>query len=348
MQAAQVLFDRCVASGPIIGRCSTTYIFGLALNSAYSFGVGGDGVGCLFVAPTTSDLVAVYFFANGKTGSPGSLTIELRNAVSTAQPGSTLHASMTVAAPSAANQWVGVTFGTPYGCQRNALYVICVGAPSGSGADYAAICYRSAVYYDRSSYFALRASTTVNGFVSANGQATTMPILLEFADGTLLGCPYTTLASWPSTSRERGIYITGLDEDTCLTAIMRAYSTAVDGLKVYDGSAAPGATPLATFSCNPTMNYGWLDYRFRRKREYRVVFTFSGTSTVPGYFEIEDSTDDLEACGFGAGKIIATIDDGAGGWTDYADRWPLMALLIGSTPQISRVQNHDLVMGGGL
>jgi len=189
----------------------------------------------------------------------------------------------------------------------------------------------------------LDCKSSADGFATNGATQATPPCVLKFADGTICGSPFTTSANYASTTLERGIKLSGLTEDAILSGVLIGLAaTNYSGLKIYSGATAPGGTPDLTV----TFGVGeadvraafFADFTLRKNTVYRVVLTYGSASSSPPYYEIEDdaTSADLTACAFGGGTLISTLDNGAGGWTDEADKFPRMALVFKDQLQIAR------------
>lgn len=316
------------------GTGSTT---GTAISGAYTFGSAGNAFGLRWTARNTSPLVDVYFFVSAVGGTGGTVTLELRGTSSSTVPNSTIHASTTVATPTA-NEWYKATFGSPHTPTRGDVYnVVC---SSNDGTNFPTI-LRGGPSVNELAYQYLGAFTSTNGFSTGSNQATTPCAVLVHADGTIYGQPYTSAGNDASNSRERGVKILGLDQDTVISAVTSGVNWVnVNSVKIYANGTAPGGTTLQTHTVSASQLAQsaamFTPYTLLKNTVYRVVLGFSGGTTAPGLFTIQDYAASgysavLDGVSFkGQYGIIHTIDDGAGGWTDSDDKYPRMQILVDS------------------
>lgn len=340
---------------PCIGTYATGSRTGLQLDSAYTYNSTGDAVGFRFIAQRSAQITDVYVYYSAKTGSPGNQLCELRdfNTGATSTPGTTLHASQSVAAP-AANKWLRFTFSSPYTVTKNTLYWLVFADTAGGGLANMTLLYRSVMAGTSNSFAGLTAYTTANGFVGSSATSIDPCIVIRYSDGTLHGNPYTQSNSDTSNTRERGWYFpNGFDCDVTLFGIEGAINGNVSALRIYAGATAPGGSTLASESAGQATyaNYLWLSppYTLAKSTPYRIVQAYAGASTSPGYWEIEDdgTSADLISAGVGSGEIYHTIDNGAGGWTDNNDRVPKFRLLLSrAAGTAGGLKRHPGMRGG--
>lgn len=304
----------------------------IALDSNYVHGTGGDAVEVFFVAPETGNLTTVYFYITAVTGTPGNLTVELRNN-SSSKPGATLHASQSVSGDSTG--WVTCTFDTPYSVTCGTKYWICIGDADGSASHYASVLWKSGYYDSLDNYRMFCGYNTTDGNANVTSGYQTIPFVLKFAGGTIVGVPYTVGANDTSDTKTRGMKITGLTEDLQIIGVILNCNTVnVSGVKIYSGSAAPGDSADYTFT-GDLSNYGmWFSniVTLKKNTVYRVAFTHSGANSAPGYYQIEGTPpDDVKAASVGgSGNFIHTISDGGtpAAWVDTDTKFPRMGLIV--------------------
>jgi hypothetical protein len=311
--------------GPGAGGATRT---GLALGSVYSYGVSGASISQRFIAPTSGNLNDVYFFVSAITGTPGNITIELRNwnAASTSKPGTTLHASQTVSPGLTANKWIKCTFATPFSVVKGSAYHIVIGDAGWTTGNTATVLYICPNGNGQEMQTHGMGYTSTDGFATAGTSANNRcPMVLKFADGTLYGTVVTLQVSSANNTRERGIKITGLTDDIIISGVSSSLTPSYAGFRIYDGNTAPGGTPLyqAEFSAEglPSGGFWFEPFTLRKNNVYRAVFYMS-TNTTSIYWQIEDVAtggSDFTSLTPGNGSMYYTIDNGAGGWTDSTD-----------------------------
>lgn len=312
------------------------------LNTAYTFGSAGTATGWGFVCPVSADLTEMYFYQTAQAGAAGAnVTVEIRSDTSD-RPGATLHATQTIARVGG-QKWNHVTFSSPFTMTAGTIYHVSIhnsdGTPgtntitvlctmsvqSGAGAGYWDMSGANRAYFPE--------HETTNGWSSATFPTGVTVGILKFSDGTIIGNPYTTGgASWTSNTRERGLLINSLPFDCEIYNVgVTSFTANYSGIKVYRDNTAPGGSTIATASQNnlgPTFTPPLV---LTRNTKYRITTTFSVASTQPTYAQIDDYAafpTDLQAVSYMQGKIMGTVDDGAGGWTDFPDRMPNMILGI--------------------
>ncbi|MHA2279317.1 MAG: hypothetical protein ACXAC5_00290 [Promethearchaeota archaeon] len=309
------------------------------LDSSYTYGSSGDTVGYRFQSPVTATLDRFYFYLTTISGLPGDVKIEVRNATSARQAGSTLLASETIAGT--ANSWHQINFSSPPTLQKHETYFVVIGLTSGSATDY--------VLLQRGSALCAPSDTggmddLFKGFLSTDGFSTNGSGsgfascgVLKFSDGTLYGHPFVSYSANASNSLERGVKIEGFNTDVSIFGIaLIVGATNVSGYKVYDATSNPGDTPLFehTASAEEIASDHLLggSFTFEANTTYRLVLKYSTDSTVPGVFEIDNDggETDLLNAGFSSGTMYHTIDNGAGGWTDEQDKFPRLVFFISS------------------
>lgn len=329
--------------GPQLGFTSTTTASGVALDSAYVYAASGKAIGVRFVSPTTSNLTKVYAFVSATAGTPGVLTCQHRNVANYWKPGTSLLATTT--ATPVSGEWITFTFGAPAGCTCGVTYWVVIGDAgwtSGNTSNVLTVPSMSAPadnFYRLMHYVSTTDGFTTNGNAGDNG----VPVILAFADGTVMGIPFTTWSADASSTQERGIKVT-FDEQVVIGAVYAGPFNSISGLKIYSGTTAPGGTPDATITFDATAVTAqttlFAPFTCAKSTVYRFVFTYGGASVAPGYFQIQGTTPpaDVLATGFWGGAAIHTQDNGAGGWTDSTSKFPKMVL---------RLKNQVAISGGG-
>lgn len=337
-------YDLLAGGQLLLGQGFPSTKTGFALNSAYVYNSAGACLTYRFVAPVSGYLTTIYFFVTAITGTPGVTTVELRNLFSSTKPGSTVHATQTVSPGTVANKWITCTFSSPYSVVQGTPYFICF-------ADAGWTTGNTVTIIDISGFGRLPATiNTLASYTSSDGFATSTNVnqvpacVLKFADGTIFGNPFTSGGTaYTSNTRERGIKITGLEEDVILTgAVWQNTSGNISGLKIYRGeSTAPGGTADLTLSfvagVGGSGEVKFAPFTLLKNTVYRVVLTFSAGATSPQYVSIEDYATigaDLLNAGIASGGVIGTIDSGSGAWTEAGDTFPAMALILSRFPSI--------------
>lgn len=304
-----------------------------ALSNAYTRSSAGNCVLVRFIAPPgVTRLTDLYVFTSLLTGSAG-LVADLCDYTDPDTLGSLIESVAWTC--NGTNKWNRASFSTNTLTPGTAYWLV-LGDPDGAGGNFATLLYKGGVGET------VNQSAILLSFTSTNGGATvtsrnSAPVVLKFDDGTILGMPFTTSASDSNNSRERGVRLR-LTERLKLAGVgfNGGGIATVNGLKIYADGTAPGGTALATFSAGAAVNtIGSILlstlYQLEALTWYRIVLTYSGNSTLPGYLQIQDAASyaDVPLAGFLGGDAYHTIDNGAGGWTDSTDKWPRLWLIPG-------------------
>lgn len=267
----------------------------IALNTDYVFGTSGDncgGVKFSAFADKTVDKVYAYLSAvAGTAANVDDILLELRNDNGTSGPGSTVHTSTSInpnddASATGWHAWdvadYTLTAGTPYW--------VLVADPDGNATDYATLQVAPTSYAS--------GATTWYPWTSTSGGASPSSVthvgcwVLVMSDGTVWGSGLVTSATTTNNTYRRGLYLSGLTAPVRLAGCLssEAASAAISGIELYDGTTAPGGTPLrsgsATLRYAPTSSTfvgGILTtpYTLQRATAYRLVFTFGSGTTTP-------------------------------------------------------------------
>ena len=320
----------CLPFGPRIGQIGQASATGQALDNAYTRGSAGKCVLVRFIAPVSARLTDVYLFSSSLTGS-ATASCDLCNYTDPDTLGSLVESTTWTC--NGANKWNRATFASNT-LTAGSLYVLVIGDPDGAGANFATVLYQGGIGETANQRAILQSYTSTNGgstWTTRNAG----PLVLKFADGSVYGVPFTTNTVDANNARERGVRIR-LTERLLLAGLgFNSTSGAnINGAKIYADATAPGGTALVSFSAAAGVNsFGHLllsaPYQLEAKTWYRVVLTYSGNSTSPGYLQVQDSAAYADVLGatFLGGSAYHTIDDGAGGWTDATDKWPRLWLL---------------------
>lgn len=328
-------------AGILLGHYFASSRAGLALDSNYTYNSAGDAVGFDFVAPLTEHLSTVYFYVTAANGTPGNLTVELRSYAGSRLPGATLHASQTVSPGTTANKWIACTFGTPYECAAGVHYMLVIGDAAGTGTNYATVAYSGgvSVQSEPTIYIGGTPSYSTAGYSAAGSAGNGMPLVIKFADGTIMGHPYDTSGTDTSNALMRGLHIEGLTEQLTVRGVAwNGVATGITGLKIFKGTAGPDDAADFTWtfdasdSLRPTDSAAYFTpYTFAKDTIYNVVFTYGSSQDTPGYYQNTDGAAqaDTIACGFGGGTMYRCIDaSSSNAWALDTSKFPRMALIV--------------------
>jgi hypothetical protein len=340
---------------------------GYALDSNFELGVGGDCVGIRFVAPPGGvHLHSVYLFLHAANASSLDLTCHLANyGAATARAGTSIR-SVTAAGGTTASKWIKFDFSAyEDALTANETYWAVVGAAAGSGSSYQIRTRNSSVTTNSSITNASLGKMFlfyVNdaGFTTA-GTAASYPcqFSLVFSDGTAIGHPYTRSPTPASNTLEKGLKFI-FDEKIICNGTIGAFSSYNSTIQIYQESTAPGGTVWSGFNGGEAYSlptnikstssgiFFPSPITFEKNTYYRMTVKSTSNNTSPTYSEVEDY-ETLESAALntllGAGSWCYTIDNGAGGWTDYNNatdgyRLARMSLILKSQVAIPAGGNY--------
>jgi len=298
--------------GPSGSITSSTF----ALNVQYVYGTSGRAVGMRIKLSAAKTVSAVYAYLDSKTGSPTTLDWEIRNSTSNA-PGSTVLGSGTVnisgvTAPS----WISAS-SLSIALSANTEYWLCWGNTlSDAATNTGTVWSGNGFYISRVDHSNNDGLNTTGGFGSGNTVQTRVPTLvIGFNDSTAIGSCFTVNTTVASDTNRRGMYFsTGFTEQLKFWGFLTSGSqlTNGSGLELYDstatvpgtGALSIGTVHVAVQGGNSNGYYLATPYTFAKNLGYRVVYTFSGVTTAPGYWDI----------GTGADSVLAQAMLGGGSW----------------------------------
>lgn len=315
------------------------YNTGYALDSNFTLGTAGDCVGIRFLAPIGNvHIHSVYFFLHAANTSSHDLICHVANyGTSTLKAGTSIR-SVNSAGGTTAGKWIKFDFSAYTDVlTENEFYWVVVGDAAGSGSGYSIRTRNSSNLTNDTS-----SSTGMSYFYgchynsagfTTDGTQSAYPVsfIIVFSDGTIVGHPYTQSVDSASNTLEQGIKLVFDEKLTFSGLFSQALSSSVSTIQIYSGSTAPGGTvwsgfnsgnPYTLLSKHKTFGTLWFPspVTFEKNTVYRLTIKKSSANTSPGYNEVEDASTpgtDALACCLGAGSWCYTIDNGAGGWTDY-------------------------------
>jgi hypothetical protein len=318
------------------------------LDSNYAFGVSGDAAAIRFVAPTTTTLTTVAFMQSAAaTGAPGNT---LRYDLATFTGSATVPAaivnngSLTGIAPPGSAQWIIGTYSSKPIITAGEVYFIILGDASGAVGDYIPVRVRGGIGSGLGILDICPRLHSTDGFQSGTASAFAMPFYIEMTDGTVIANPYTQgKIDWASNTNKRGWKIAnGFTSDVLLTGVVFGVGhTNIAKLQIFDNTQtnpevdAPSVLDYTLDADEDLIGasaviQGFAPVTLVKGTGYRIVVTLSGASTVPDYWEIEDSAaiGGLVTSGFFGGDLHGTISDGVNAWVDYTSRCPMGGLII--------------------
>lgn len=231
-----------------------------ALDSAYTYGTGGDAVSASFIFPETLTLEAFYFVAVSITGTgsaDGNINWELREGTTAVAnvPGTTVVASGTIAVSAlAANTWYKLTLPTSKTITAYKRYDLVIADADGSATNFVTVVQS---IRETGSPFFINARTTTNGFTTAPTDTGYQPgCALKFTDGTVIGSAILR-ASATNTSNTtlRGIKFS-FRADGPQMKMAAINWPALGVLRILKGSGAlPNTTPEKTYTISPNNTF---------------------------------------------------------------------------------------------
>ena len=273
----------------------------LALNSAYTFNSGGDGVAMHYVGAGKAVANAYYYIPSAATGTKANINdinAELRNdngignAPNRASP--TLHSSGSAdpngddVANADLTGWHKIAlsaFPDTYGT----AYWLIIADADGGGVDYATVQFALGSGTDpRPGNRLLGAPFSHTAGFNANPSAAIAypNLVLEYSNGSVLGWSSTSHAEVTSNTEEKGLRLGGMTEQIKLLGAWANVNADRTGLKVYlDDGTVPGGTTQASGSAATYVSgtlYGMLlssAYTIPKATALRIVFT--GTLSRP-------------------------------------------------------------------
>jgi hypothetical protein len=312
---------------------------GYALDSNFTLGSAGDCVGLRFSAPVGNvHIHSVYFFIHAANATSHDLTCSLTgyNSASATRADSTAIRSVTAAGGTTSSKWIKFDFSAYTDALTSGdIYWLVIGDTTGSGSSYSIRTSTAAQISNNSSvsarFYAMYSNDA--GF-STNGTSANSPCpcIIVFSDGSVFGQPYTNGVNSASSSLERGLKFIFDEKIICGAVALYLNSTNVSTLQIYSGDTAPNGTVWSGFNSGNAYTFltsqksaiGFAIFpspvTFEKNTVYRITMKASGAHTSPGYNEIEDvATLETAAAllALGGGSWCHTIDNGAGGWTDY-------------------------------
>ncbi len=320
-------------SGPASSGSRTT----IALNTAGSL----NGYGIRYVPMETDNLASVYFFLNAYTGTPGNMTVELRNSSGTATtPGSTVLATVTAVCPSAvALTWIKFTFASPITLTAGTLYWILVYNSDGSPAtNFPTLVSNSPMAFRGLSYYSYRCYTTANGWGAGTLVGNSVgPTVLKFA-GRSVGMIWTNTVNSSTNALRRGCKVGPFTAPIYLAQVNFLGQTVsnLTVLEIFDAATPPNGTPLASHTLgaeNRLLGGIWLNPAFLIPvgMAIRVVFSTTGTSASVSSAGSEDLLPpaDVLAAGIMGGKYYYCMASaGNTSWDEFPERAPRLELLF--------------------
>ena len=306
------------------------YNYGTVSAAGSVIDAAAEGVAYFVEIIKAEKLSKVYAYVTGVTGTGSAITMTctLRAATSTTVAGSQVTGYSTTATCRANAGWVVFEF-TDAGratLEGGRSYFVTV-ATDGDGTNNCAVATSGATVA-ASGYSQWASFTTTNTFstlslVARNG----VPLVMKLADGTIQGSPYTRIVTDTGNTNSRGLYIPALNAPMTIRGISAA-SNVFNGAELWTpggGSAVSTHTVVIGHSgigiLSPQIDLA-------AGQDYRLVMTYLGASTRPGYVEIEDPDDHadlLAARLFGGWHRTELI---SGTWTDFPKRFPSIVLLL--------------------
>lgn len=342
-----------------------------SLNAAYVHGTSGPAVAIRWMATTADPIDELYIFIDTNGGTLGSITMACdiyNEGASSSRAGTTLRDSSTATTmPGAVDQWIKFTFGTPYTpAVGEILWFVAYNTSASPTVDYPQILIGTNMLIGLYGAYGNTACghTTTNGFSGNGTLAAETPFVI--VHGTSYDAqPFTSCSqdTYTSNTRERGFVVTPTNNLSIygVQFTTSGASSAVDKLKIYDNSTAPGGTALHSFDFDSDANETTGDLCSSKVFDapitltggvtYKVVLSFGSSATLPHFFLIQDyatyaSVFDSVRANNQLTAPWGCIDDGAGGWTIDKSICPGLYLLVDD--QVAAAGGGSCrVIGGG-
>lgn len=320
----------------------------LALDSAYTFGSAGDAIASRCSVIESETLNSVYFRVVSYTGTAANvndLNFQLRNETS-GLPGSTLHTSATKD-PASATGWIALTGLSFAMTAANSPYWAILGDADGNGTDFATLMRSVNLSLPEQIAFS-QASQTTDGWGTQTLVVAPGSVLLVFASGRTLGCPFTA-SNVTSNTNKKGYVLGGFTTGVDLIGMMVAQDADYDRIEWWAGSAGPSGSATQTGTLRIFANTaattvagmvfaGGLQLAAGATGRLTVDSSVGGTTTLRR-FNIgtgEDAT--LRSAMIGGGAFSYAEANGTTNWAND---------LVGSFPAGDLIFRDMVASGGG-
>lgn len=336
-----------------LGLDLTFSLITTALSSAYVYGSAGAAVASRLVLAEAKTVSALYFYLNAKTGTiPGNdLNYEIRNA-SGDDPGATIQTGgsgtidiTSITAPS----WISVTGLSVSLAALTDYWVVIADASAVDASNMATVGRHSTTSPLHDEHSNNPYVTTTNGFSTVTRNNVVQLSVVVFSDNTAVGLPWVLATATASDTNRRGLYVSaGFTETLKWFGLVNPQPlTNGSGLELYDASATVpgtgalsiGATAVLKTGTN-LVGYMVAPYTLAKATGYRFVYTYSGVSTIPGYFDVGTGGDTtMYQAALGGGAWYLTRANGTTDWSnDVTTAYPRVILLM---------EDQVAVAGGG-
>lgn len=341
------------------GTLSTT-----VFDSNYVYGTSGDSNARMFFIGQSKTINSIFYYVSAIDGSPGALTIEIRDqntgspAGDSNSPGTTVLFT-TTDTPSGVG-WNEIT-GLTHVPTVDATQWLVLGDLAGDGTNK----YTVGIKLNGASALASfpdsfhRVMTTTNGYTSVSNATFGSPMyVLYFSDGTAYGNAFSAQSAPANTNTQKGLYIDGWSADVKLYAVTFGDGVPTDpvGINIWQGSTGPAggspfrASDIAYFenSTNAPRAFGFTQPfpTLAASTPYRIVVDVTGGTSngVPDRFDIGTVN------GGGDARIKKAMSPGQGAWywtEDISSAWsdtetaiPRMGFFVDDwTPDTSSVSS---------
>jgi hypothetical protein len=313
----------------------------VALNTNYVYNTSGNAIAGRVNLPVAKTLNTVYYFVTAHTGTP-QVIFELRDDTAN-KPGTTLHASAnSTPGGTGWKTFTGLSFAMTAGTKYWPIVGDNDGATAGGATVLRSMTVTGATPVDVHFY---NGFSTTDGWGTQTSSAVVGAILLDFSDSTTMGWPITAVAASTSNTNRRGWnFSTGFTAPIRILGMVAFATTLTNssGVEAYEGTTLPGGTTAASGTTGlyvagtgatagfvfdtPTAGY----YSAPAATAIRVVFTFSGNSTVVQHMQIgAGATAATRRCLWGGGGFYYALANGTTDWTtDNTDEQPYANLII--------------------
>lgn len=327
--------------------------FTRTFSTNYVSGTSGTASGARISLPVQKTLQDVYWCISSYTGNAALVTtldFELRTGTSSGPTTSAggLVETITGVNPASATGWIKVS-GWSSVLSAKTYYFLIAGDADGNGTNNAVV---YTYFGNFLSWHDWMAVYTANGFQSTSRVSYASISALVCDDDTAYGCPFNSRTASAANALQYGLYIDGVLAPIKLFGLQTSTGcTNMSGCKVYPATEAPDGTAITNGTATDPFVGQATTYTFARfttpptldaLTPYRIVYTFSGSATRPGYYSIGTGSDaNLQSLMVGGGGWYKTEEAAGPVWSDDTSAYPEMMLLL------EDVGTADAGSGGG-
>ena len=292
----------------------------------YTFGIFGNAVGLRFISPVSASLAKVYFYVS-IVPHPFEAAFDVQlmdlSGSSISVPGGTIHTSTTVNSASDASWYQAINFSPDFTLVQGRSYFLILSYSNLT--PWSLPIERGATLGNLSTEL----NPVFAGFKTTDGWQTssssgTLPIVLKFSDGTILGNPYVNDSGDEAISTQVGLKFDNLPINVTLSHIFSSDTTNLLSVKVYDEPDSPIDTPITTIDIGNNAE-GFIDLN-------EIIIEANTVKRVVLEYYLETQIDQLTSNGasslsevlstqFFQGYVYLTYQDGYN-WVDNTWMFP--------------------------